>query len=62
MSLMGRGAAIEIADTLNNFSITVGIATSTNVYWDGSSQYLIKNTNAAGKAYRIFSLRLRASS
>lgn len=62
MFLMGGGGCIEMADTINVFSNAVGTANSTNVYWDGSSQYLLKNTTASGITYRIFSIRMRPSS
>jgi redox-sensitive bicupin YhaK (pirin superfamily) len=62
MFLCGGGAVVEIADTLNLFSTSSATDNSTNVYWDGSSQYLMNNTHAAGRVYSIFTIRLRASS
>jgi hypothetical protein len=58
--LLGGGVVVEVADTLGVYSNAVGTATSTNVYWDGSSQYLIKNNTGGSRVYSIFTIRMRA--
>jgi hypothetical protein len=62
MFLCGGGAVVEIADTLNTFSTSVGTNDNINVYWNGSTQYLIINTFAVDHTLNIFTVRLRAAS
>ena len=62
MFLCGGAGVVEVADTLGTFGTAVGTASSINVYWDGASQYLIKNTFGVSHTLNIFTLRMRAAS
>lgn len=56
------GQVAEVADASNSYSKTKDTASSTNVYYDaGLGEFLLQNKTGAAVTYRIFSIRIRAS-
>jgi len=54
--LIGTNHAVaEIADPSGLFSVTKDTASSTNIYWDGSSHYVLQNKRGIGSLnYEVF--------